>query len=95
MNWRIFPTQVERWTVQRQYNIDVIIFNMSDNEEDGPRLQDEADVGNTRPVRATKLTENGKSFKLEQYYGMFRKLKTSVTRIKKLMFKRTNQTQKM
>ena len=66
---------------------------MSDNEEDGPRLQDEADVGNTRPVRATKLTENGKSFKLEQYYGMFRKLKTSVTRIKKLMLENKSDTE--
>lgn len=65
-------------------------------EEDGQKpLTDatELDVGESRPSRNRKLTERGKSYKLEQYYSTFRKLKTLGSQIKTLMFENKSDTE--
>lgn len=65
-------------------------------EEDGQKpLTDatELDVGESRPSINRKLTERGKSYKLEQYYSTFRKLKTLGSQIKTLMFENKSDTE--
>lgn len=65
-------------------------------EENGQKpLADatELDVGESRPSRNRKLTERGKSYKLEQYYSTFRKLKTLGSQIKTLMFENKSDTE--
>lgn len=67
-----------------------------ESEEDGQKpLADatELDVGESRPSRNRKLTERGKSYKLEQYYSTFRKLKTLGSQIKTLMFENKSDTE--
>lgn len=65
-------------------------------EEDGHKpLVDatEFDVGESRPTRNRKLTEHGKSYKLEQYYSTFRRLKTLGSQKKTLMFENKSDTE--
>lgn len=67
-----------------------------ESEEDGQKpLADatELDAGESRPSRNRKLTERGKSYKLEQYYSTFRKLKTLGSQIKTLMFENKSDTE--
>lgn len=65
-------------------------------EEDGHKPLADAtdfDVGESRPTRNRKRTEHGKSYKLEQYYSTFRRLKTLGSQIKTLMFENKSDTE--
>jgi hypothetical protein len=64
---------------------------MADDGENGHQPQE--DVGNERPVRNKKSTEKGMTYKLEQYYGIFRKLKTPATKIKRVMLENRSDTE--